>query len=286
MTYARHRKVDPTQTLTLRKGFERDFIRRFRKLKGLINDAIIVRDGFGLKSNIKINDKEFAFSRDADKVSAFMEWLGTQNNNQILTRIPGVSISKAAEGAWTRVYIESAYKRGIQQAGQQLRKQGVTVEMSWVDNAFFRPVHADRAGLLYTRAFQDLKGITDEMDKVISRILTQGIIDGRSPRELARLINKKVDSIGIRRSRAIARTEIVAAHAEASLNAFEEAGVEGVSAEVEFSTAGDDRVCPDCEALNGKIFTIQESRGIIPVHVNCRCAWLPVVEDPKGKVLR
>ncbi len=286
MSYATHRKVDPTQTLTLRKGFERQFIKRFRKLKGLINEAIIKRDGFGLRNNIVANDNEFAFSRDAQKVSAFMEWLNSQNQKEILTAIPGIPISSAAESAWMRVYIDSAYKRGIQQAGQQLRKQGVTVEQSWVDDAFFRPVHADRAGLLYTRTFQDLKGITNEMDKAVSRILAQGIIDGKNPRELARMINQKVDSIGIRRARAIARSEIVAAHAEASLNAYQEAGIEGVSAEVEFSTAGDDRVCPDCEALNGKVFTIEESRGVIPVHVNCRCAWLPVVEDPKGKVLR
>jgi len=273
---------DPTQTLTLRKGFEKALIKRFRTLKGLINNAIITRDGFGFRKN----DREFAFSRDPDKVGAFLEWLTAQQNKEILTVVPGVPISRAAESAWTKVWIESAYKRGVQQAGQQLRKQGVTVEKSFVEDAFFRPLHADRAGLIYTRTFNDLKGITDQMDKVISRTLTQGIIDGKGPIEIARLINKNVDTIGIRRARAIARTEIIAAHAEASLNTFQEAGVEGVSAEVEFNTAGDDRVCPDCEALNAKIFTLAEARGIIPVHVSCRCAWLPVVENPKGTVLR
>ena len=282
MSYTVHKRVDPTQTLTLRKGFERAFVKRFTKLKGLINEAIIKRDGFGFRTN----DREFAFSRDPQKVGACLDWLRAQENKEILTLLPGVPISTAAEGAWKRVWIESAYKRGVQQAGQQLRKQGVTVEKSWVEDAFFRPLHADRAGLIYTRTFNDLKCITDEMDKIISRTLTQGIIDGKGPIEIARLINKNVDTIGIRRARAIARTEIIAAHAEAALNSFQEAGIEGVSAEVEFNTAGDDRVCPDCEALEGRIFTLEEARGIIPVHVSCRCAWLPIVENPKGIVLR
>ena len=136
--------------------------------------------------------------------------------------------------------------------------------------------------MIYTRAFSDLDGITKTMDQKISRILAQGSGEGRAPLDIAKKINDRVKKIGITRSRLIARTEIISAHAEASLNAYEEAGIEGVEVEVEFTTAGDDVVCPECDVLSGKSFTIAESRGVIPVHPNCRCAWSPVVVNGSG----
>jgi intein/homing endonuclease len=42
-----------------------------------------------------------------------------------------------------------------------------------------------------------------------------------------------------------------------------------VSIKSEFVTAGDDRVCSQCEALEAQIFTIEEAQGIIPVHPSC-----------------
>lgn len=273
-----NRRIDPTRTYVLRKTFEAQMFRRFTALKGRINEAIIEKNGFGFNAN----DREFAFPRDSQKVAAFMEWLNQQAQIGVLGIRVGTPIERAAENAWTRIYIDSAYKRAIEQAGQDLRKQGVQVAGTWTANAFFRPIHADAAGLAYTRAFRELKGVTDEMDKQISRVLTQGIIDGMGSRAIAKQINDRVDSIGLTRARMLARTEIVRAHSEATLNAYEEAGAEGVIADVEFSTAGDNAVCPECESLEGKEFTIDESRGIIPVHPNCRCAWKSIIYNPKG----
>ena len=35
------------------------------------------------------------------------------------------------------------------------------------------------------------------------------------------------------------------------------------------------RVCPDCGGYEGEIFTVDEAEGIIPLHPNCRCCWIP-----------
>jgi hypothetical protein len=40
-------------------------------------------------------------------------------------------------------------------------------------------------------------------------------------------------------------------------------------------TAGDDRVCDECDSLEGLTFTIEEARRLIPVHPNCRCVFVP-----------
>jgi len=81
-----------------------------------------------------------------------------------------------------------------------------------------------------------------------------------------------------------AGTIVVATHAESILDYYNSIGITSVVPEievavpgVEFTTAGDDRVCPDCESLAGQRFLLIEARGIIPVHIGCRCSWWPAL---------
>ena len=281
------KKPDPTKTVGIQKQFEGEAYRRFRWLKGKINDAIVKEDGFGLSSGsqgLVLNRGQFEFTRTADKVSSFMEWLNIQEAAGVLGVAQGVPARSAAENAWTSVYIESAYGRGVSQAASKLRAGGARVEQSWLDTAFLREVHADRAGLAYTRTFTELEGITRAMDQQIARELALGLAEGQSPVEIARRLNNRVDKIGITRARMLARTEVVAAHADATLNSFVEAGIEGVDVEAEWLTA--ENPCPICLALSQKApYKIEEARGLIPVHPNCRCAWAPLVVNGTGITL-
>jgi SPP1 gp7 family putative phage head morphogenesis protein len=261
-------------------------IRRFKLLRQLIVTTVAKNDAFGLRGGPIVNEPgrqfQFAFPRASDKVSAFMEWLRSQQQAGILEIQGGTSIQASGARSWMNVYIDGSYQRGIRQAGQELRSAGANVSDRYLDAAFNLPVHADRVGLIYTRTYSDLRGVTEAMDTQISRVLAQGLIDGLGPMELASEIVDRVDSIGIVRARTIARTEIIAAHAEASLNSYEEAGLEGVAVMAEFATANDNAVCPECEELEGKTFLIDEARGMIPVHPNCRCAFIPSIEDARG----
>lgn len=285
------RAVDPTKTTAIRRAFLGEVGRRFRELMAKIRKAIVDDDGFGLLDagpkvvRLRANRGEFEFTRSADKVEAFMRWLAAAEASGILETTSGTTIASSGSVAWADKYIETAYQRGIADAGRKLRAGGVEVGETWIRNAFNRPIHADRVGLIYTRVYRELKGITDAMDQRISRTLAQGIAEGVGPQVIARAIAEEVQKIGITRARVLARTEIIGAHAEATLNGFEEAGIEGVEVESEFATAGDSKVCPQCERLEGKIFTLSEARGIIPVHPNCRCAWIPVVRNGSGITL-
>lgn len=291
------KRIDPTGTLTVRGSFEQSLVGRFNRLKTLVSQSIVQNDAFGLKAQ-QIGDsaanpgivmdaqavppRSFSFERPADKVDRFMSWLNQAQDDGILEVQQGSTMSSAARSSWMNTYIDSAYTKGIRDAAAKMRKGGANIANSWVEQSFFRPIHADRLGLIYTRAYSDLDGITKTMDQQISRILAQGIGEGRGPADIARQINERIDKIGITRARVLARTEIVSAHAEASLNAYEEAGLEGVEVEAEFTTAGDNAVCPECDALAGKVFTIAESRGMIPVHPSCRCSFSPIVVGGTG----
>lgn len=265
-------KVDPTKTNGVRARFERELIRRFKKLAA--DAASVVSDPNFLR--LQGNDS-------SDKVEKFLRWLRKKQDEEILEITKG-SPGKSGDRRWSDLYLRSAYQKGLAQAYGNIRAKGIKVEQGFIDAAFYRPIHADRAGLIYTRAYRELKGITDSIDSKLSGVLAQGIIEGRHPKAIAREISKNILSIGTTRSKVIARTEVVRAHSEATLNSYEEAGIEGVDVQSEFTTSKDNKVCEKCSGLEGRTYTIQEARGIIPVHPNCRCAWLPVVDaSQKGR---
>lgn len=72
----------------------------------------------------------------------------------------------------------------------------------------------------------------------------------------------------------IARTETVRLANQGLLDLYKEHSIE----KVRFLAALSDRTCPICEGLNGQVYTINESYGVIPVHANCRCTWMSIIE--------
>src|SRR6185436_16300423 len=136
--------------------------------------------------------------------------------------------------------------------------------------------------LMAARAFENMKGMSAAMKTGLNRVLSDALVYGRGARDTADRMNKQL-GISYRRSLVIARTEIMHAHAEGKLDAFERLGISELGVEVEWSTAGDDHVCPICASMAGTTYTIKEARGLLPRHPNCRCTFIPVVETTKSK---
>ncbi|MCK5603048.1 minor capsid protein [Candidatus Pacearchaeota archaeon] len=271
-------KFDPTKTKGIRDTWVADVNRRFNQIKREIIQKVKVEDFLEIKKtpNSAFVTNQFVFTSDTDKVNDFMDWLESRTDDILLDADENLLFADR----WQDAYIDSGYKKGVTRA---IQAQGGKALGELTQQALLAPVHANRVNLLYTRAFQDLKGITNEMSKQISRVLSDGLIKGYGAEKMAANLADRVDKIGRSRARILARTETIRAHAEGTLTQYEELGVEEVIAEVEWTTAGDDRVCPDCEALEGRTFTIEEARGLIPLHPNCRCAWLPVIKSDKKK---
>lgn len=298
---------DPTRTTTLRNSFARAMTRRFRGLRGVIREAIVDRDCFGLqdspvryqRENFSLpGQRQFNFPRSDQKVDAFMNWLNTQEQRGILHTTQTERIGGAINKRWTDTYIHDSYKRGLIRARYELRKANYGVpsleETGGITASLAEPVHADRLGVLYTRTFNELKGITDAMDQNISRILSQGIADGDNPRLLARKMNQAIKRTGAdlgvtdtlgryipaeRRSRIMARTEIIRAHHQGMIQEYENWRAEEVYVKAEWMTAGDNRVCPHCMSLEGQVFKLSEIRNLIPLHPQCRCIALPIKKE-------
>jgi len=216
----------------------------------------------------------FDFPADVPgKAAAFDRFMRELLDAEVLELAP---VSGVGSG-WQNKYVRASYSVGVTHADRALRAVGQEPPPGALAQTLNQPIHAEKLQLLFSRNFNELRGVTNAQAQSLSRIVTEGLATGQGPREVARNISRSIRTIGVNRGRVIARTETIRAHATATLTRFQQSGVETVEGFAEFATAGDDRVCQTCQDLEGKRFPIDEAVSIIPVHANCRCVWLPVV---------
>lgn len=271
---------DPTQTITLRNRYEAAFYRRFRRVKGLIrttveeNDALRIGDA-SRRGRLAQPRDDFRFEENAQKQAAFEQWLQTAIEEEILQPVGETALLQGQH--YTGSFVRATVRKAIELARNRLRQAGFDFPESDVDAVLNRPIHQETLRTMYRRHFRALEGVTQEMDRQMSRTLTEGFAQGYHPRKMASELNDRIDKIGITRARAVAQTEVIRTHATSTLDSYERSDTESVVKESEFSDSDDERVCEDCEDLDGTTYTVDEARGVIPVHVNCRCGWLPVI---------
>jgi len=211
-----------------------------------------------------LSGQDFDFTTLSWKHSEFMDWLRTQQEAGILEVI----------GRDENPYVRSAYERGWKNAGQWMDEDPVEADIA---SALQRPVHRDKLELLYSRNFEALQGITEDVSRQISRELANGLAEGVHPEEMASRITDRIDSIGKTRATTLARTESMYAHNEATISTYEDT-LGDIETEVvsEVSTAGDAHVCEICTPLEGKTYSLEDARKEgPPFHPRCRCILVP-----------
>lgn len=217
-----------------------------------------------------VGNERWAFETDAAKLKLFRAHLKELFGQQLTD-----------EELW-RKYSERGFLHGAGRAFEDARKRGSSESADFyaggkdqfLRSAFGSPVGRERLEALTARTFTDIEGVADDAAVKVGRILADGLVRGASPRELADDIADALET-SERRAETIARTELIRAHAEGQLTSLEALGIEEVGAQVEWTTAGDEKVCSACSALEGVVFSIAEARGKLPLHPNCRCAWVP-----------
>jgi len=139
------------------------------------------------------------------------------------------------------------------------------------------------------------RGLKDELIKAFE----EGESIDQIKRRVKRVLGFSDDSTGNYRAQRIVRSEVIRASNYAQEQAYIQSGVvEGK----EWFTALDERTCPACGALDGRIIGLgknyfnkgdtfhgfslnYEDIKAPPLHPNCRCTLLPVIIDrylPKG----
>jgi SPP1 gp7 family putative phage head morphogenesis protein len=293
---------DPSKTTSLRNRFSRDMEKRFKELIKVIRISVVEKDVFGLKK-IKTqqmtpaNENEFDRDSYSEEIALFLLWLARQVELGILTKSQSLQIGRLVSANWTDSYIYEAYKRGIIRARDEMIRLGMpvpSIEASGGIEAIIATLsHAKRLELLYSSVYSELQGVTDAMRNQISQILSKAMIEGLGAKEIASELRAVIDGTNItelgitdklgrfipaaRRAEMIARTEIIRSLHLAAVEEYRQWGVQGIEILAEWTTAKDGKVCFECGSLEGKVFTLDEIEGMIPLHPNCRCFILPVI---------
>jgi hypothetical protein len=201
---------DPTGTRALRERFVRSMNGRWRTLRRLVVEAVAVHDiaGTGKASVSSVNAGMAARTPypffGLDKVRTFQTWLDEALKQVVLE----------GDGAWVKPYIHEAYAQGYQRASE-LVKQDLAPS-------------AERMETLSSLTVVELQGVMEAVSQQAVRALSAGLLAHSRPMRIARSIARAVRSVGMVRGRATADTMVVRAHAEATLDAFQLAGVRRV----------------------------------------------------------
>jgi hypothetical protein len=271
--------------------------------------AIVDRDVFGIQPNQLIAfqvapppRRAYQFLRTDAKVDEFMKWLKSQEDIGFLSLVRRPGGRPGIESAWSDIYIQSSYQQGIARARQELRRAGLAVpsfeqQPGAISGIFNQPFHADRVGMIYTRTFESIKSVSEQVNANVRRSLSdaltsglaRGAVEGKNPRTIAREIAKDLKEIvqkhGMRRVKLIARTEVIRAHHEANIAEYEDAQKYLAPNETIWADwllgANPCPICIDLEA--GAPYELQKIRGMIPAHPNCVCVAVPIILK-KGEV--
>lgn len=126
----------------------------------------------------------------------------------------------------------------------------------------------------------DNKSWSERIWENISRLqetLNEGLINclvtGKKTTELKHILMERF-GVSYHRADTLVRTEIAHIQTEATKQRYQDYGIE----RVQFWADPDERTCPDCGALHKKIYPAT-AQVPLPLHPNCRCALVPVIED-------
>jgi hypothetical protein len=310
--------VDPTNTGKLRKKFRASMGIKWNQLRELVKLMLIKNDLLALKTGGLLNTTNPAIMHSGSKIDIFQRWFDLALEGAVLQK----------DGSWMRPFLNEAYAAGTKFGQMQMGSDKTHV------------LSGHRIEALITLARVELQGIDEAVSQQAIRAVANGLLTQATPAAIARQVLNVIETVGRNRSNAMIELLTVRAHAEASLDAYEAAGVstvglfpesraqakvvtdakkaqpketrkakdakrsgpgsrasrsatpskstinrirraelnvaERLGENVNVRTAGDNEVCPVCEAISEDgPYSINTARGLIPAHPHCRCTFTP-----------
>lgn len=311
--------VDPTNTGKLRAKFRAMMGQRWNQMRELTKLMLNKQDLLALKSGGLLQVSAPALTGAGSKIDIFQRWFDLALENAVLQK----------DGSWMRVFLAEGFAAGTT-FGQL---QAKTLRVS--------SMSGHRVEALQSLARAELQGVMEAVSQQAVRVVSNGLLTSQRPMQITRAVLNLIETIGHRRSNAMIELLVVRAHAEASLDVYEAAGLKIVGLlpearalarvsrnaqaqsktpikakdakrgrsgpgsrskrtqapsrstigrirraelatarrlgeNVNVRTAGDNDVCPICEAISESgPYTINRARSLIPAHPHCRCVFVP-----------
>lgn len=272
---------NPTKTRGIEKAWNREINKRFSEFqKSVIGNLRVL-------NQLTIN----RFDASPNQLRVYMLFILRELDQFII-------------GDWQDKYQQRSYRLAVDRSIAELERQGISItaqtgfglstKLSALTQAFtqvssnlFNPVHQEALAFLFTRSFEALTGLSQEMARSIRIVLFDGAQQGLGIREIARQIKERI-GVGRSRARLIARTETIQAFQRGAINQATLAS-EFLDEEVglRWLTRRDNKVRHLHVIWHGKVFTRDDAfRNINISPWNCRCGLAPVIEEADTEVKR
>lgn len=106
--------------------------------------------------------------------------------------------------------------------------------------------------------------------------LVQTIVTGKKSTELKKTLQEQFN-VSYHRASTLVRTETAHIETQAAQQRYRDYGI----TKVQFWADPDERTCPICKKMHKKIFPV-DAAVPLPLHPNCRCCLVPIIEDKEG----
>lgn len=117
----------------------------------------------------------------------------------------------------------------------------------------------------------------DDLIETLNDNLVHCVITGKKTTELKKLLQERFD-VSYNRADTLVRTEIANIQVQAAAQRYKDYGL----TKYEFLGRDEHDIGCQCKKLNGQIFyysEMQPGKNAPPMHPNCRCDIIPVIED-------
>ena len=124
---------------------------------------------------------------------------------------------------------------------------------------------------------QRVWGNTEKLVETLNEQLVHCVITGKKPTELKKLLQERFN-VSYNRADTLVRTEVAHIETAAAAQRYKDYGLE----KYEFLGRDEHDIGCACKKLNGKTFfysEMQVGKNAPPLHPNCRCAIIPVIDD-------
>lgn len=263
-------QLDPTRATSIRRAFGTELVRRYRDFYLGLVKAVEVDDVLGIRTGptfllFNAGDGD-SVKRLADKAKEIADKTINETTPQ------GTHWSEKFTRMARRLGLRRAYKDANKQDAGNPVVEHINTEQKVSDTENSKEGQA-ALGRLIGKTVEHIKAAAQKVISAVVRIAGDVLgKKGATPEQVSEAVKPEVQKQA-EAAKVITETETTAAHAEGQLDMLEALNFSEVAVWVEFKTAGDLKVCPLCSGLEGKVMTIEEARGVIPVHPRCRCAF-------------
>lgn len=271
------RPADPTGADALERSAMRAFRVRVRKARKAYVEAI---DRFPREPSV---NARYTYRLDPFLLQSVLRDAGAFVDSLLL--------EGGADNVWFfEAFVELAYRRGTAQQFSNLARQSTAYRGG--QESLARVLRSEpyrrRLALIAAREFEEMKGLSGDVQANMARVLTDGLARGQNPLVIARRLSAQA-GIEERRANRIARTEITTALRRARLDEAEDAQEEyGLrSLEMHFSALSPTTRATHA-ARHGKLYTVEQQRDWWAQDansINCKCSSITVLVDRHNKPL-